>query len=268
MRLIPVKVVGVWLDNMAVFEEKQAGLFRGHAGDEGLCLGEQFSQSSHRGDGIDGWLAGNAIEVLSRVAGGSSNLVDDSFRGKSKRFSDRGLNCGAQREDTIVNRQQIDYISGFAAPIRCCNFVGGEVNGMKHITKGLIWHCGKEPVIAIDDPFQLGCFTRSLHKCGVDERIAAMPSDREPMVLKQSRVDLRSFSNTILTVVKDIDVARVPGCGAIQRSASCDVAFRVPMGGKQCQNFGLNPRQRHDRLLRSVQPICAPLSFPQRAMNG
>ena len=55
MSLVTIQAVGVRLDNAAVFEKQESGLFGGHAGSEGFGLIESNTQTGEDAGWIDGF---------------------------------------------------------------------------------------------------------------------------------------------------------------------------------------------------------------------
>src|ERR1035438_7701455 len=103
MSLVAIEMLRVGLDHATLVQEEQACLIGGHASDEGFGLVEQLSHADHGGGGVDGRVAGNAVEVFPCVARSSANLVDDSFRGEPKGLADRCPNGGPQRKNPLMN---------------------------------------------------------------------------------------------------------------------------------------------------------------------
>jgi hypothetical protein len=159
MSLVAIQMLWVGLDYATIIQEQQACFFCGHAGDEGFGLVEQFSQADHGGGRIDGRVAGNTVEIFLCVASGSANLVDDSFRCEPNGLADSGPNGSAQRENPLMNCQQINNVARLPSSVSRSYFVGGKINGVKHIAKGIIGDGGEEAVITIGYPFQFCSFT-------------------------------------------------------------------------------------------------------------
>src|SRR5271157_2726299 len=113
-------------------------LIRGHAGNKRFGFAEHFPQARHRGGGINRRITRDAPEIRIRITSVAANLVDDPFRREAQGLTHRSPYDGAQRQNPLMDGQQVHHVTRLLTPVGRSNFVGGEVNRVQNITKSFI----------------------------------------------------------------------------------------------------------------------------------
>jgi len=131
--LIGLQVIRVGLHDLTIFQEKQTYFLRWHASDKNVRFSEDFAQARHGRRDINWGIAYNVAEICLGIPRYATNLIDDAFRRKSRRFVHRRPDQSANRQNAVVGGDQINYVTWLAATVGCGNFIRGEVNGMQDV---------------------------------------------------------------------------------------------------------------------------------------
>ena len=98
------------------------------------------------------------------------------------KLADGGGNFGSEGKDGVVNCQQIDDVARNAAVRRRRRFVGGEIDGMQHLSEKRVGLCREEPESRVGDPFQ-----RHRVLAARDQGVALSLAHTPPLDLETSR---------------------------------------------------------------------------------
>ena len=149
--------------------------------------------------------------------GVASNLGEEAFGGKPRRFVYSGPHDGAQRKYGLVRSDQIHDVPHLAPPCRGHGLVDRQVNGVKDVAEYFVFDGGEEAVIAVGHPFQACGFISRDDLGGVNRRELAQPGYAVARGLQEVGVVQCGCGDAFLAVVEDIDVTGVAQSSAVER---------------------------------------------------
>ena len=121
-------MIGIWLRDRSRFDKDQPDLRCWHLRDKRFRFGEGLPQAIQHCGRIDGGIAGNASEIRVGIAGDPSNFVNDAFRCEAGRFARRRPDRSAERQNSVMDCQQIDNVARFPAPVSGGDFIGCKID--------------------------------------------------------------------------------------------------------------------------------------------
>jgi hypothetical protein len=113
---------------------------------------------------------------------------------------------------------------------------------MEDETEYLVLHRWEKTKVAINNPFKSGSVSILCYFRGVDRRLTPQPCNVVTCSVEDFSVTFGRSRDTLLSIVKEIDIRRKSICARIKRRRTGHVASRIASLGNDAQNFALDLR--------------------------
>jgi hypothetical protein len=114
--------------------------------------------------GLERLLRRKRLELVGGERTTAANFGEHVIRRHPRKAPHRGRDRRAERQNSFVDRDQVDNISRHSPIGRGRRFVRCQIGRLQHIAKRLILLSGEKMEIGVRDPFELCCLIDTLNQ--------------------------------------------------------------------------------------------------------